>query len=173
MAKVVKKNIKKATIKKVTKVDVKASISTILERISNGESLRSILPSKNRPIELPHIGTFIDWVNADKDLAERYARAQELRAELLFEEILTIADDSSQDIIKNDKGVEFENKEFVNRSRLRVDARKWALSKMLPKKYGDKLDVTSEGKELKGNAIIMVNGAPINAPVTDEKDIGE
>jgi hypothetical protein len=41
-----------------------------------------------------------------------------------------------------------ENKEVVNRSKLRVEARKWIAAKLKPKKYGEKLDVTSAGEKL-------------------------
>ena len=40
------------------------------------------------------------------------------------------------------------NGEHIQRSRLRVDTRKWYLSKLNPKKYGDKVDVTTKGKEI-------------------------
>jgi hypothetical protein len=58
---------------------------------------------------------------------------------LLAEEIITIADDSSGDVIVDDDGNEQTNHERVARSRLRVDARKWYASKLAPKRYGDKV----------------------------------
>lgn len=69
----------------------------------------------------------------------------------MFEELLDIADDGSNDfmtIVKGNKEYDIENKEVTNRSRLRVDTRKWYLSKVLPKKFGDHLDLTSDGKAL-------------------------
>lgn len=53
----------------------------------------------------------------------------------MFDELETIAD------LPDDK-------ESPMRSRLRVDTRKWYLSKVLPKKFGEKLDLTSDGKVL-------------------------
>lgn len=77
-----------------------------------------------------------------KKRTEQYARACEIRQDFLFDEILDISDDSVDDLLGvNEHGHRMENKEFVNRSKLRVDARKWALSKMNPKKYGDKVDL--------------------------------
>jgi hypothetical protein len=71
-----------------------------------------------------------------------YARAKEQQADLLAEEIIEIADDSSKDLQGyDDYNNPIENKEFVNRSKLRVDARKWVASKLKPKKYGDKLEL--------------------------------
>ena len=92
-------------------------------------------------------GKFFDMLK-DKKYSEQYARAMEIRAENMAFEILEIADDGSNDfmkIVKNDMEYEVENKEVTNRSRLRVDSRKWLLSKMLPKKYGDKIDTEHSG----------------------------
>lgn len=85
-----------------------------------------------------------------------YARAKEMQADFLAEEILAIADDGSNDymtIEKGDKEYNVENKEVTNRSRLRVDSRKWIASKLKPKRYGDKI-------EIDGN---IKNDTPINA----------
>lgn len=113
----------------------------ILDAIADGKSLReSCAKEKLAP------GNWINWINNDKQLLERYAHAREVRAELLFDEILDIADEVSSDTIIDDNGNEKSNSEWIARSRLRVDARKWALSKMLPKKYGDKLEVDNKGE---------------------------
>jgi hypothetical protein len=69
----------------------------------------------------------------------------------MFDDLLDIADDSSKDTMLMKIGGKeqiVENREFTNRSRLRVDTRKWYLSKVLPKKFGEKLDLTSDGKAL-------------------------
>lgn len=64
----------------------------------------------------------------------------EQRSESMFEEILEIADETSRDTIDTETG-EKANTEWISRSRLRVDARKWMLSKMVPKKYGERLAI--------------------------------
>jgi hypothetical protein len=77
----------------------------------------------------------------------------------MADEILEIADDSSNDtktIHKGGNDIDIENTEWVNRSKLRVDSRKWLLSKMMPKKYGEKLDVTSLGEKLEDKVIEVV-----------------
>ena len=91
------------------------------------------------------VGTVLAWLAREPTFQERYARAKEMQADLLAEEILDIADDGSNDfmtIIKNDVEYTVENKEWLNRSRLRVDSRKWIASKLKPKKYGDKMALT-------------------------------
>jgi hypothetical protein len=93
------------------------------------------------------------WCEKDSELSERYAKAKEHQASIMAEEIISIADDSSDDELfvecedgsgKSAKRVQ--NSEFINRSRLRVDARKWVASKLLPKKYGDKIGVEHSGE---------------------------
>jgi len=116
----------------------------IFDEIIKGRALRNILKDEN----MPDVTTFYVWIEKDEQKAKQYARATELRAEAIFEEILEIADDSSGDIVLNKDGVEVLNTEFVQRSRLKVDTRKWIASKLNPKKYGDKMDVTSDGKGL-------------------------
>jgi len=93
------------------------------------------------------VRTVLDWLHDNEDFAHMYARAKEEQADFLAEEILTIADDSSEDVIDTEMGPK-ENKEFVNRSRLRVDARKWVAAKLKPRKYGEKLDLTTDGEKL-------------------------
>ena len=88
------------------------------------------------------------WLTEHKAFTEQYARAREAQADYLADEMLEIADDSSQDTLMTDKGP-IPNTEWINRSKLRVDARKWIASKLKPKKYGDKLDVTSGGEPMK------------------------
>lgn len=121
----------------------------ICKRIAFGESVRNICKDEG----MPDAGSVYNWLLDSKrvNFFKQYARAKDTQAELMFDELLEIADDGSNDLmIKKfgDTEVEVENKEVVNRSRLRVDTRKWYLSKVLPKKYGDKLDLTSLGDKL-------------------------
>jgi len=64
----------------------------------------------------------------------------------MFKEMLAIADDASKDVVMVDGKPRVDN-EIAARSRLRVDTRKWALSKLAPKKYGDKVTSVLEGGE--------------------------
>lgn len=137
----------------------KEAIEQILRRMCDGESVRSILDEANRNF-LPAYKTFIEWIDADEALRKQYARAMELRADKIFDEILEIADESNSDVTIDEEGKIRVDGETVSRSRLRVDARKWALSKMQPKKYGDKLDIdhTSAGEKIEPTRIIFGNG---------------
>ncbi len=77
----------------------------------------------------------------------QYAHAREMQADTLFDEALDIADDGTNDWMERlDKdGNEIFDHEHVQRSRLRVDTRKWAAGKLAPKKYGDKFQHVGEG----------------------------
>ena len=88
------------------------------------------------------------WIGENENFANKYARAKECQAEYMAQQILTIADDSTNDVVFGEDGSARPNNEFINRSRLRVDSRKWLASKLYPKKYGDKVDVTSDGEKV-------------------------
>ncbi len=75
----------------------------------------------------------------------QYARAREMQADALFDEALAIADDGSGDWAVDKDGKKTLDHEHVQRSRLRVDTRKWAAGKLAPKRYGDKMQHTGEG----------------------------
>ena len=86
-------------------------------------------------------GTFSGWVVDDVDgLAERYMRARRIRAHGWADEIIEIADFKGDDFVETDRGVAF-NREAVQRSSLKVDTRKWLLSKMLRDEFGEKVQV--------------------------------
>lgn len=143
----------------------------VLERIAGSSlSLANILAEKT---EYPKITTFFKWLNTNEEFAKDYARAKECQAEYMAEEILMIADDGSNDymtITKGDNEYNVEDREVTNRSKLRVDARKWLASKLLPKKFGDKVDVTSGGDPIKSAIpeIVVYNQAPPLAASEDE-----
>lgn len=101
----------------------------IIDRVAGPESLRAICEDIG-----VSIGTFLGWCSDRPDVAEQYARAKRMQAETLASELLEIADTppGTTDMGATDSGA-------VAHARLRVDTRKWILSKMLPKVYGDKL----------------------------------
>jgi hypothetical protein len=92
---------------------------------------------------MPGKATVFRWLGANEEFRDQYARAREAQAEALADEIIDIADDGHNDWMERNQGDAagwVQNGEAMQRSRLRVDARKWVASKLLPKKYGDKLD---------------------------------
>lgn len=121
----------------------------ICSRISEGESVRHIVKDDT----MPSSSSIYRWLLDEryKDFWEQYAKARAIQAEIFFEELLEIADDGSNDWMdthhENNEGYSF-NGEHYQRSRLRIDTRKWFLSKVLPKKFGDKMDITTGGEKL-------------------------
>jgi hypothetical protein len=119
----------------------------ICDALANARSLRSICCEADMPSQ----STVFRWL-ADERYAsfrERYARAREAQADAIFDEILDIADDGSNDWMerrRDDGSVdEVLNHEHVQRSKLRIEARRWMAGKLRPKVYGDKLDVEHSG----------------------------
>ena len=114
-------------------------VENICERVSEGRSLLEVIEADKN---LPTRDTFYKWVLASAEFSERYARACILRAEKEYEAILLIADENTNDFyIDEETGKEKVNHENIQRSRLRVDTRKWWLSKCVPKIYGDKVQL--------------------------------
>lgn len=137
------------------------AINIIIDRICEGESLRAILLHANRDV-LPSMSLFLIWVSEDNQLKDQYARAMDIRSEVLFDEIIEIADTDNGDLDISDDGKLIVRGEVVQRSRLKIDARKWALSKMQPKKYGDKLDIdhsSSDGSMSAPTKIVFTKGS--------------
>ncbi len=102
----------------------------ICERLAEGETLRSIC----RDDAMPDKATVLRWLGDKKktDFRDQYAHAREMQADALFDEALEIADDASDDWITGQDGKTVLNHEHVQRSRLRVDTRKWAAGKLAP-----------------------------------------
>ena len=102
----------------------------ICQRVEAGESVRSICRSEAMPNE----ATVRLWARENREgFYPQYARAMETRIDCLADEILEIADNASS--------------ENVQAARLRVDIHKWLMSKIAPKRFGDKLDLTHASPE--------------------------
>ena len=114
------------------------------EIATTSKSLKTICKGEN----MPSVGTVLKWLHEDKDgFLGQYTRAKEDQADFLAEEMLAIADDGSNDTIVTEKG-DYENKEWTSRSKLRVETRKWIASKLKPKKYSERVDITTDGDKL-------------------------
>lgn len=113
----------------------------ICARLAEGESLNSICKDEAFPPE----STVRRWALDDEQgFSANYARAREVGYLRMADEITQIADNGSNDTYTDDEGNERTNQDVIARSRLRVDTRKWLLSKMLPKVYGDKLELSGD-----------------------------
>jgi hypothetical protein len=88
------------------------------------------------------VGTFWNFKESSPQRIEQYARAKNMQLLILAGEILTISDDKSGDVLDGDLG-KTGNSAAVNRAKLQTDSRKWLLSKLAPKEYGDKIEVNA------------------------------
>lgn len=115
-----------------------AIATEICERIAQGESLKHITDQDNMPSRV----TVHSWLLDDryKEFLNKYESAREMQADVYADEMDDIAHDQSID---------------TQRARLIIDTRKWTSSKLKPKKYGDKLDMTSGGEKIQTNTIIF------------------
>lgn len=124
--------------------DYTAETATIIcDRLALGESLRAICLDADMPAQ----SSVFRWLDAQEAFREQYARAREAQADFYAAEIIDISDDGTNDWMERrseaEKGAGVNtgwvlNGEHVQRSRLRVDSRKWYAGKVAPKKYGDK-----------------------------------
>ena len=120
----------------------------ICERLACGESMRSVC----RDPKMPAVSSVFKWIREDAEFSSQYAKAKEESADALMEEMLDIADNGTNDYMENLDGdgncVGYRlNGEFLQRSKLRVDVRKWAASKLKPKKYGDKTQIDNTSSD--------------------------
>ena len=106
-------------------------VDVICERLASGESLLQICKDEHLPCRRTVTGWLVDELHLD--FLRKYKESVDNRTEHMFDDLLDIAEDKLID---------------TQRARLMIDTRKWYLSKIMPKKYGDKLDVTSNGNDL-------------------------
>ncbi|MBO3273214.1 hypothetical protein [Hymenobacter defluvii] len=150
-----------------------ALAETLCAYLVDGKTLRWICEQPGMPAK----GTILRWARDNASFRDQYTLAREIGDELLAEELLEIADDGTNDymtITKGDATYNVENREVTNRSRMRIDARKWLLSKRLPKKYGDKVDVTSGGEKISsGPRVFQILPASQRPPADEPEEADE
>lgn len=136
----------------------------ICECLADGMTLRETCRQEGFPPE----STVRRWVLDNREgFAAQYTRAREIGYHSMADELLEVADNGSNDwmlrLSDDDYGKELYvlNGEHVQRSRLRLDTRKWLLSKALPKVYGEKLALSGdEENPVKVDATLRHTGVP-------------
>ena len=140
-----------------SKEEIDEIFDLVLLRIESGESIRDVLMDKN----MPSSRTFFKWLALDSEKVKQYETSMSYRDDKLFDEIIEIAYNVEEGTTtkETERGVEITTGDMLGHRRLKIDALKWYLSKRKPKKYGDKLDVTSDGDALQApkKIIIKVN----------------
>ena len=123
----------------------------ICKRLANGESLLAICSDKDNAF--PHRSTVAEWVVEDREgFADMYARARDAGLDVMAERLLAIGGEAKPGVITVDKHdklgrpvTETTTKDTVERDRLHADTLKWYLSKLAPKRYGDKIAIEHSG----------------------------
>lgn len=146
----------------------------ICAELASGMSARSVCAAA----DMPSMQTFWRWLRESPEFRERYAHAKNESADSLVEQMLDIADDGTNDFAEDDEGSVKFNHEHVQRSRLRVDTRKWIASKLKPKRYGERLDMnhgvqpdnplTALIQQIQGSAFRPVPSRVINGESDDD-----
>lgn len=117
----------------------------ICARMAEGETLSSVCRDPN----LPHKSTVLRWAVENAAWRDRYAKARELMHDEWADQIITISDDGTTDYVlktgRNGHEYMAVDQDHIQRSRLRVDSRKWLLSKLRPGEYGDKVEQVQSG----------------------------
>ena len=101
----------------------------VLDRIADGESLRSVCKLDG----MPDKASVMRWLDADPEFATKYMRAREAQADVLFEGMAEIEADVLTGDLKPDA------------ARVVLDSQRWRAEKLKPKAYGAKLDLNHSG----------------------------
>jgi len=124
----------------------------ICEQLAKGRSLKSV--AKDRQVAISDMN-IRGHLLRDRKFYLQYEESRNIGLDVMADELLEIADDSSNDYMTkvNKDGTKCEavNPENIQRSRLRTDVRKWYLSKLAPKRYGERIqtDLTNSDGSLK------------------------
>jgi len=137
----------------------------ICDRLAKGETLKAICRDEDMPAD----STVRQWAAEDTcGFYAHYARARNIGLDRMADDLLDICDDNATDVFETNGKFTFNNA-AVNRDKLRVDTRKWYLSKLAPKRYGDRLaheltgadggPIEVEDKELARRVALMLEKA--------------
>ena len=116
----------------------------VCSELADGNSMRTVCLAE----EMPDKSTIFRWIRTHEEFRDQYTKAKEEGVEAWAEESMDIADDGSNDWMqthdKDNEGYRA-NGENIQRSKLRIETRKWFASKLKPKKYGDKHQIEHSG----------------------------
>jgi hypothetical protein len=119
----------------------------ICARLAEGESLREICGGKSET--MPARTSVYEWLHDHPEFADQYARAREMGADALVDEMLEIADNATNDWqerqLASGEIITVPDHEHIARSKLRIDARKWKAAKMAPKSYSERVTAEISG----------------------------
>jgi hypothetical protein len=112
----------------------------ICTAIESGRNLQEIVEEDGMPCR----HTVNRWVEKNPEFCSAYYRARRLQADFFADQILNIADETTSDYVDGKDGRTV-NHEHINRSKLRVESRKWLMTRVSPEKWGDKVEKIHSG----------------------------
>lgn len=110
---------------------------------------------------MPAVNTIMGWVFRHPEFMEQYRIAREMQAEILADELLEIADNGDNDWMRrhgNSPGYRL-NGEAIQRSSLRINTRQWVAARLLPKRWGDRQEITHQNPD----------GSPVTTAAIDPR----
>ena len=108
--------------------------------MADGLALRKICEMPG----MPSRRSIFYWLKENEEFSREYEIARLMQVEYWAHEIVDIADDAEGDCVLDERGQRVVDHENISRARLRVDTRKWLMSKLLPKRYGDRIEAQLE-----------------------------
>ncbi len=134
----------------MTEADYERTFPELLDRIAAGGSIGKTLTE----FGILKQASWYLWLDQSPIRSRAYGRAQAAKAEALADAIIPIADEDGD----------------PQRARNRISARQWLASKYMPKKFGDKLDVSVEHVDL-GGTLIEARKRSVLLPASDQAQI--
>ena len=119
----------------------------IVTRLASGQSLHSICKLDH----MPHISTIYDWIGKEPSFAEHYGRAREQAAHTLFDQMIDIADDCSNDLLKDGTP----NNAAIQRAKLQIDTRARVAGKLAPRVYGERIEQLNQTVNIDSRSVIV------------------
>ena len=126
----------------------------ICDLLSDGISLRKVCERD----EMPSKVTVLKWLRTNDEFVTQYARAKDEAADSLADDI----QDIGEKVLKGEYD--------ANSARVAIDAKKWTASKLKPKKYSERLDLTSGGEKInRGMELAEIDAALARAEAAGTK----
>lgn len=141
------------------------------EKNKIADAICEIIATTSRPTYkiCPEIGidyvTFTRWILADNEICNKYTRAKKCQMDFFSEEMLDIADTPKvgTKTVEKPSGKEVTEGDMTEHRKLQIETRKWLMSKLALKKYGNVIDVTSGGEPVSSTVINLASGATVKA----------
>lgn len=130
----------------------------ICKEIAEGKQLKNILSKKG----MPSRESIFYWRRKHPDFDVKYQTAWEIQSEKIFDDIVDIAFDESNDTLINSNGGQVGNRVAIDRANTKINVLKWRMERICPKKYlSENLKLKSE-EDNNRPLTVIINGKEVN-----------